>query len=89
MALRTALIGNAAQALHPVAGQGFNLGLRDAAMLAELIAAGGLLYTVGATFYALKRPALSPSWFGYHELFHACTIGAFACHLLVIARAAA
>jgi 2-octaprenyl-6-methoxyphenol hydroxylase len=41
VALRTALIGNAAQALHPVAGQGFNLGLRDAAMLAELIAAGG------------------------------------------------
>jgi 2-octaprenyl-6-methoxyphenol hydroxylase len=38
VALRTVLIGNAAQALHPVAGQGFNLGLRDAAMLAELIA---------------------------------------------------
>ena len=36
---RVALIGNAAQALHPVAAQGFNLGLRDAAMLAELIAA--------------------------------------------------
>jgi 2-octaprenyl-6-methoxyphenol hydroxylase len=41
VALRTALIGNAAQALHPIAGQGFNLGLRDAAMLAELIGAGG------------------------------------------------
>jgi 2-octaprenyl-6-methoxyphenol hydroxylase len=39
VAQRTVLIGNAAQALHPVAGQGFNLGLRDAAMLAELIAA--------------------------------------------------
>src|SRR5262249_20940671 len=38
-ATRTVLIGNAAQALHPVAGQGFNLGLRDAAMLAELVAA--------------------------------------------------
>ncbi len=38
MATRTVLIGNAAQALHPVAGQGFNLGLRDAAMLAEVIA---------------------------------------------------
>jgi len=38
VALRTVLIGNAAQALHPVAGQGFNLGLRDAAMLAEVIA---------------------------------------------------
>ncbi len=34
---RVALIGNAAQALHPVAAQGFNLGLRDAATLAELI----------------------------------------------------
>jgi 2-octaprenyl-6-methoxyphenol hydroxylase len=38
IATRTVLIGNAAQALHPVAGQGFNLGLRDAAMLAEVIA---------------------------------------------------
>ena len=36
VATRTVLIGNAAQALHPVAGQGFNLGLRDAAILAEL-----------------------------------------------------
>ena len=37
VAKRAVLIGNAAQALHPVAGQGFNLGLRDAAMLAELL----------------------------------------------------
>lgn len=36
---RIVLIGNAAQALHPVAGQGFNLGLRDAATLAEMLAA--------------------------------------------------
>ena len=36
--VRSVLIGNAAQALHPVAGQGFNLGLRDAAMLAECVA---------------------------------------------------
>lgn len=34
------LIGNAAQTLHPVAGQGFNLGLRDAWELGELILAG-------------------------------------------------
>ncbi len=39
VAARTVLIGNAAQALHPVAGQGFNLGLRDAAMLAEIVVA--------------------------------------------------
>jgi 2-octaprenyl-6-methoxyphenol hydroxylase len=41
VAQRTVLIGNAAQALHPIAGQGFNLGLRDAALLAEVIAGAG------------------------------------------------
>jgi 2-octaprenyl-6-methoxyphenol hydroxylase len=35
---RLAVIGNAAQALHPIAGQGFNLGLRDVASLAEVLA---------------------------------------------------
>lgn len=36
--LRAVVIGNAAQGLHPVAGQGFNLGLRDVATLAEVLA---------------------------------------------------
>ena len=35
---RCLVIGNAAQGLHPVAGMGFNLGLRDVACLAEVIA---------------------------------------------------
>lgn len=38
---RIALVGNAAHGIHPVAGQGFNLGLRDAAVLAELLARQG------------------------------------------------
>jgi 2-octaprenyl-6-methoxyphenol hydroxylase len=37
-ARRCVIIGNAAQGLHPVAGMGFNVGLRDVASLAELIA---------------------------------------------------
>ncbi len=35
---RAVLLGNAAQSLHPIAAQGFNLGLRDVAVLAELLA---------------------------------------------------
>jgi 2-octaprenyl-6-methoxyphenol hydroxylase len=38
IAARAAIIGNAAHGLHPVAGQGYNLGLRDVATLAEVIA---------------------------------------------------
>ncbi|QNP39843.1 2-octaprenyl-6-methoxyphenyl hydroxylase [Lysobacter solisilvae (ex Woo and Kim 2020)] len=37
---RAVLVGNAAQTIHPVGAQGFNLGLRDALTLAELIEAG-------------------------------------------------
>jgi len=39
VALRTAIVGNAAQSLHPIAGQGLNLGLRDAAALASALCA--------------------------------------------------
>ncbi|UPG93786.1 2-octaprenyl-6-methoxyphenyl hydroxylase [Luteibacter aegosomatissinici] len=38
---RAVLVGNAAQTVHPIGAQGFNLGLRDALTLAELVAAGG------------------------------------------------
>ena len=40
VAPRAVLVGNAAQSLHPLGAQGFNLGLRDALTLAECIAAG-------------------------------------------------
>jgi 2-octaprenyl-6-methoxyphenol hydroxylase len=40
VAERLCVVGNAAQGLHPIAGQGFNLGLRDAVSLAEVLADG-------------------------------------------------
>jgi 2-octaprenyl-6-methoxyphenol hydroxylase len=52
---RTALIGNAAQSLHPVAGQGFNLGLRDAAELAQEIARRGADAPDVLAAYARRR----------------------------------
>ena len=53
-----------------------------------LVVFGGCFYTAGAVVYALRRPRLSVRIFGYHELFHACTIAAFTCHLIAISRVA-
>ena len=53
-----------------------------------LVVFGGFFYTAGAVVYALRRPRLSARIFGYHELFHACTIAAFTCHLIAISRVA-
>ena len=52
-----------------------------------LMAAGGLFYTVGAVVYARKRPDPSPRWFGFHEIFHACTLAAFATHYIAVSLA--
>lgn len=45
---------------------------------------GGLLYTLGGVVYALKRPDPNPTWFGFHEIFHALTIVAWACQYVAI-----
>jgi len=45
-----------------------------------LILIGGLLYTLGAVFYAMKRPNPFPGHFGFHEIFHTFTVLAFMCH---------
>ncbi|MFC5500955.1 hemolysin III family protein [Lysinimonas soli] len=49
-----------------------------------LVLVGGVSYTVGAVFYALKRPNPVPGVFGFHELFHSCTVIAFLCHWTAI-----
>jgi hemolysin III len=50
-----------------------------------LIAVGGLLYSVGATVYALKRPDPWPATFGFHEIFHTLVTTAAVVHFVAIA----
>ncbi|YAL82717.1 PAQR family membrane homeostasis protein TrhA [Dermacoccaceae bacterium W4C1] len=52
-----------------------------------LISVGGLLYTLGAVVYGTKRPNPSPRWFGFHEVFHAFTVLAFAAHYVAASLA--
>jgi hemolysin III len=50
-----------------------------------LVAAGGLLYTVGAVVYATQRPDPNPAVFGYHEVFHLFVIIAAAAQFAAVA----
>jgi len=67
------------QLFHSLSGAAFTL-----------VVVGGLLYTLGAIVFAVKRPDPNPLVFGYHEIWHAFTAGAGLCHysavlLLVLA----
>lgn len=66
--------------------------LRGAGVTAfTLLAVGGAIYTAGAVVYGLRRPNPNPRVFGFHEVFHACTIAAYICQFagasLVVYRA--
>lgn len=49
-----------------------------------LLAVGGLAYVVGAMVLLFKRPDPLPSVFGYHEIWHACTVVAAGCHFAMV-----
>ena len=49
-----------------------------------LLLVGGVAYSVGAVFYALRRPNPWPNVFGHHEFFHACTLVAAVCHNIAV-----
>jgi hemolysin III len=61
-------------------------------LVLALVVTGGILYSLGAVVYSLKRPNPSPRWFGFHEVFHALTILAYlsqyAAVSLIVYRAA-
>ena len=63
------------------------LGTKVAIATLVLVAAGGVLYTLGGVIYGLKRPNPKPEWFGFHEVFHTFTILAFACHYVAVSLA--
>lgn len=50
----------------------------------SLILTGGAVYTVGAVVYATRRPDPRPEVFGYHEVFHLCTVVAALCHYVAV-----
>jgi len=67
-------VGAVPEFFHYLGGVGF-----------ALMLAGGLLYTIGAIVYALRRPDPWPTVFGYHEIFHAFVVAAVVLHLSLIA----
>jgi hemolysin III len=59
--------------------------LHDAGVAAfVLIVAGGVVYTVGGVVYAVKKPNPVPGVFGFHEVFHLCTLVAASCHYVAV-----
>ena len=50
-----------------------------------LFLVGGVLYSAGATIYALRRPDPWPRMFGFHEIFHALVIAAAIVHFIAMA----
>jgi hemolysin III len=61
------------QLLHALGGVGFTL-----------LVVGGAAYTIGALVYARRRPDPLPGVFGYHEVFHLCTVIGATLHLVVV-----
>lgn len=51
-----------------------------------LIILGGVLYTIGAVIFGMRRPNPIPGWFGFHEVFHVLVVAASTAHYLAIWR---
>src|SRR3954452_1515579 len=49
-----------------------------------LIVAGGIIYTLGGVVYAVRRPNPIPGVFGFHEVFHLCTLVAAVSHYVAV-----
>jgi hemolysin III len=52
--------------------------------IVALLLGGGLAYSAGGVVYGLRRPDPVPAVFGYHEVFHTCTLIGFALHYAAV-----
>lgn len=61
--------------------------------LLAMIAVAGVVYTIGAVLFAMKWPKLSPTWFGFHEVWHVMVVVAgvlfFAVNISLVSGASA
>jgi 2-octaprenyl-6-methoxyphenol hydroxylase len=71
---KVVIIGNAAQAMHPVAGQGFNLGLRDAATLANAFTQEADVQTALRAYAQAREPDISTG-IGFTDLLASAFMG--------------
>ncbi len=76
-------------ALYPILGWGALVALPALAqhvsgLVLALVVAGGVCYTLGLPVLLLRRPNPWPRRFGYHEIWHAFTVAAGACHFVAI-----
>jgi hemolysin III len=53
-----------------------------------LVVVGGSFYTLGGIVYGIRRPNPSPRWFGFHEVFHSCTVIGWIVHYVAVSIAA-
>lgn len=61
-----------------------DLGRQGGAAALALVVVGGLIYSLGAVGFGLRRPRGWPATFGFHEFFHAATVTAAVCHHVAI-----
>jgi len=58
--------------------------LEASVAMVVMVLVGGVLYSLGAVVYGLKKPNPLPDHFGFHEIFHTLTVLAFICHWVAV-----
>lgn len=58
--------------------------LEASVAMVVMVLVGGVLYSLGAVVYGLKKPNPLPDHFGFHEIFHTLTVLAFVCHWVAV-----